>query len=70
MSAQTQAGSATIDRLIINSPYEEPREHLLQHWRDTEQRDLRLTRRGRRPRVSGEGKLKTEIPLDKQAVLT
>ncbi|MGH9866349.1 MAG: DEAD/DEAH box helicase family protein, partial [Candidatus Acidiferrales bacterium] len=29
MSTQTQTGSATIDKLIINSPYEEPREH----WR-------------------------------------
>jgi type III restriction enzyme len=29
MGTQTQAGSATIDQLIINSPYEEPREH----WR-------------------------------------
>jgi len=29
VSAQTQSGSATIDQLIINSPYEEPREH----WR-------------------------------------
>ena len=29
MSTQTQTGSATIDQLIINSPYEEPREH----WR-------------------------------------
>lgn len=29
MSTQAQAGSATIDKLIINSPYEEPREH----WR-------------------------------------
>jgi len=29
MSTETQAGSKTIDQLIINSPYEEPREH----WR-------------------------------------
>ena len=29
VTAQTQVGSATIDKLIINSPYEEPREH----WR-------------------------------------
>ena len=29
MSTPTQTGSATIDQLIINSPYEEPREH----WR-------------------------------------
>jgi type III restriction enzyme len=29
VSTQTQPGSATIDQLIINSPYEEPREH----WR-------------------------------------
>jgi len=29
MSTQAQIGSATIDQLIINSPYEEPREH----WR-------------------------------------
>src|SRR5690242_12835407 len=31
MSTQGQSGSATIDQLIINSPYEEPREHWRYH---------------------------------------
>ncbi len=44
MSTETQAGSATIDKLIINSPYNEPREHWRYH-RATRLFTLEPTRR-------------------------
>ena len=47
MTTQTQAGSATIDQLIINSPYVEPREH----WRYD--RETRLFTRESERRKAG-----------------
>lgn len=47
MSASSQAGSSTIPRLIINSPYEEPREH----WRYD--RETRLFTREPERRLAG-----------------
>lgn len=72
MSTQTQAGSPTIDKLIINSPYEEPREH----WRydretrlfirEPERRRAGYIRASEKSRTFDDPGVFTELPLVNQ----
>jgi type III restriction enzyme len=72
VSTQTQAGSATIDQLIINSPYEEPREH----WRydretrlftrEPERRKAGYIRASEKSRSFDDPGVFTELPLVNQ----
>lgn len=72
MSTETQVGSATIDKLIINSPYEEPREH----WRydretrlftrEPERRKAGYVRASEKSRAFDDPGVFTELPLVNQ----
>jgi type III restriction enzyme len=72
VSTQTQAGSATIDKLIINSPYEEPSEH----WRydretrlftrESERRKAGYVRASEKSRAFDDPGVFTELPLVNQ----
>lgn len=72
MSTETQVGSATIDKLIINSPYEEPREH----WRydretrlftrEPERRKAGYVRASDKSRAFDDPGVFTELPLVNQ----
>jgi type III restriction enzyme len=72
VSSETQAGSATIDQLIINSPYEEPREH----WRydretrlftrEPERRKAGYIRASEKSRSFDDPGVFTELPLVNQ----
>lgn len=72
MSTQTPAGSATIDQLIVNSPYEEPREH----WRydretrlftrEPERRKAGYIRASEKSRSFDDPGVFTELPLVNQ----
>jgi len=72
MSTPAQAGSATIDRLIINSPYEEPS----QHWRyhretrlftlETERRKAGYVRASESSRSFDDPGIFIELPLANQ----
>ena len=69
MTTQSQTGSATIDQLIINSPYEEPREH----WRydretrlftrEPERRKAGYIRASEKSRSFDDPGIFTELPL-------
>ena len=72
MTTQSQTGSATIDQLIINSPYEEPREH----WRydretrlftrEPERRKAGYIRASEKSRSFDDPGIFTELPLVNQ----
>lgn len=72
MSTQTQAGSATIDQLIINSPYEEPREHWNYHretrlfTREPERRKAGYVRASEKSRTFDDPGVFVELPLVNQ----
>ena len=72
MSTQTQAGSATIDQLIINSPYEEPREHWRYHretrlfTREPERRKAGYIRASESSRSFDDPGIFIELPLVNQ----
>ena len=69
MSTETQAGSATIDQLIINSPYEEPREHWRYHretrlfTREPERRKAGYVRASEKSRTFDDPGVFMELPL-------
>lgn len=69
---QTQAGSTTIDRLIINSPYEEPREHWRYHretrlfTREPERRKAGYIRASEKSRSFDDPGIFVELPLVNQ----
>jgi type III restriction enzyme len=72
MSTQAQAGSATIDQLIINSPYEEPREHWRYHretrlfTRESERRKAGYVRASESSRTFDDPGIFVELPLVNQ----
>lgn len=72
MTTQTQAGSATIDRLIINSPYEEPCEHWRYHretrlfTREPERRKAGYVRASEKSRTFDDPGVFVELPLVNQ----
>lgn len=72
MSTQTQAGSATIDQLIINSPYEEPHEHWRYHretrlfTREPERRKAGYVRASEKSRTFDDPGVFVELPLVNQ----
>lgn len=72
MSTQTQAGSATIDQLIINSPYEEPRENWRYNretrlfTREPERRKAGYIRASEKSRSFDDPGVFTELPLVNQ----
>jgi len=72
MSTQTQAGSATIDQLIINSPYAEPREHWRYHretrlfTREPERRKAGYVRASEKSRTFDDPGVFIELPLVNQ----
>src|SRR6516164_6920541 len=69
MSTQTQAGSATIDKLIINSPYEEPHEHWRYHREtrlftlESERRKAGYVRASEKSRQFDDPGVFVELPL-------
>jgi type III restriction enzyme len=72
MTTETQAGSATIDQLIINSPYEEPREHWRYHretrlfTREAERRKAGYIRASEKSRTFDDPGTFVELPLVNQ----
>jgi type III restriction enzyme len=72
MSTQAQAGSAAIDQLIINSPYEEPREHWRYHretrlfTREPERRKAGYVRASESSRSFDDPGVFIELPLVNQ----
>jgi type III restriction enzyme len=72
MPTQTQAGSAIIDQLIINSPYEEPHEHWRYHretrlfTRDPERRNAGYVRASEKSRTFDDPGVFVELPLVNQ----
>ena len=72
MSTQTQAGSATIDQLIINSPYEEPQEHWRYHretrlfTREPERRKAGYVRASEKSHAFDDPGIFIELPLVNQ----
>lgn len=72
MNTETQVGAATIDKLIINSPYEEPREH----WRydretrlftrEPERRKAGYVRASEKSRAFDDPGIFMELPLVNQ----
>src|SRR6266478_3072688 len=72
MSTETQVGSATIDQLIINSPYDEPREHWRYHretrlfTRDPERRKAGYVRASEKSRSFDDPGIFVELPLVNQ----
>ena len=72
MTTQTQPGSATIDQLIINSPYEEPREHWRYHretrlfTRESERRKAGYVRASESSRSFDDPGIFIELPLVNQ----
>ena len=69
MTTQTQAGSATIDQLIINSPYKEPGEHWRYHretrffTREQERRKAGYVRASEKSRSFDDPGTFVELPL-------
>lgn len=69
MNTQTQTGSATIDQLIINSPYEEPHEHWRYHretrlfTREPERRKAGYVRASEKSRTFDDPGIFVELPL-------
>jgi type III restriction enzyme len=69
---ETQAGSATIDQLIINSPYDEPREHWRYHretrlfTREPERRKAGYVRASEKSRTFDDPGIFIELPLVNQ----
>ena len=72
MTDQAQAGSATIDQLIINSPYEEPHEHWRYHretrlfTREPERRKAGYVRASEKSRTFDDPGVFIELPLVNQ----
>ena len=72
MSTTPNAGSATIDQLIINSPYEEPREHWRYHretrlfTREPERRKAGYIRASEKSRSFDDPGVFIELPLVNQ----
>src|SRR2546427_13281881 len=72
MSMATKAGTATIDQLIINSPYEEPREHWRYHretrlfTRELERRKAGYVRASESSRSFDDPGIFIELPLVNQ----
>jgi type III restriction enzyme len=72
MSTEAQAGSATIDQLIINSPYEAPREHWRYHretrlfTREPERRKAGYVRASEKSRTFDDPGTFIELPLVNQ----
>jgi len=72
MSPETQAGSAIIDQLIINSPYEEPHEHWRYHretrlfTREPERRKAGYVRASEKSRTFDDPGMFIELPLVNQ----
>ena len=72
MSTPTQTGSATIDQLIINSPYVEPREHWRYHretrlfTREPERRKAGYVRASEKSRTFDDPGVFMELPLVNQ----
>lgn len=72
MTTQTQTGSATIDQLIINSPYQEPTEHWRYHretrlfTREPERRKAGYVRASEKSRTFDDPGVFVELPLVNQ----
>ena len=72
MTTQTQVGSATIDQLIINSPYEQPTEHWRYHretrlfTREPERRKAGYVRASEKSRTFDDPGVFVELPLVNQ----
>ena len=72
MSTQTQVGTKTIDRLIINSPYDEPQEHWRYHretrlfTREPERRKAGYVRASEKSRSFDDPGIFVELPLVNQ----
>ena len=72
MSTETKLGSATIDQLIINSPYEEPHEHWRYHretrlfTREPERRKAGYVRASEKSRSFDDPGVFVELPLVNQ----
>jgi hypothetical protein len=71
-TSAANAGSATIDQLIINSPYDEPREHWRYHresrlfTRDPERRKAGYVRASEKSRPFDDPGIFMELPLVNQ----